>query len=257
MDFYISASTDVGTKKKINQDSLFVRKLNTKSGKMVFAVLCDGMGGLKYGEIASATVLTAFTSWMYTYLPILSVKPTEEYGRIIKEHWSSIVAQQNDKLRLYGNAKGCMTGSTLTAMLLTKDRYFLLNVGDTRAYEIENEVMQLTMDHTLAAKEIKLGNLTEEQAESSPIQGVLTRCIGVKEAVKPDMFFGEVKSGAVYMLCSDGFRHKVTPAEIKEYLWTRARNDLTSIKSQEEYLIELNKQRGEKDNISVITIAAV
>ena len=95
--------------------------------------------------------------------------------------------------------------------------------------------------------------LTKEQADHSSIQNVLTRCVGVQEEVYPDLFFGEVQRDAVYMLCSDGFRHRITEDEMQKYLRRPAEGSL-QMKRQEEYLIELNKQRGETDNISVITI---
>ena len=103
------------------------------------------------------------------------------------------------------------------------------------------------------ANEVRLGNLTKEQADHSSIQNVLTRCVGVQEEVYPDLFFGEVQRDAVYMLCSDGFRHRITEDEMQKYLRRPAEGSL-QMKRQEEYLIELNKQRGETDNISVITI---
>ena len=257
MDFYISASTDTGIRKTINQDSLSVKKLSTKSGKMVLAVLCDGMGGLKYGEVASASIISAFNDWMYTYLPVLTRKDISMYDDILKEQWEHIVAVQNEKIRDFGIKNRCITGSTLTILLLTEKRFFLMNVGDTRAYEITDKIVQLTEDHTVAAEEVKMGNMTVEQAECSPVRSVLTRCIGVKDTVKSDMISGEVKEGGVYVICSDGFCHKITPEEIKENLLDKIKEDPSKIKYQEEYLIELNKQRGEKDNISVITIKAV
>ena len=64
MEFYISATTDIGIRRKINQDSLSVRRLETRTGQMVLAVLCDGMGGLNFGELASASIVSAFTEWM-------------------------------------------------------------------------------------------------------------------------------------------------------------------------------------------------
>ena len=119
--------------------------------------------------------------------------------------------------------------------------------------EIAAYVRQLTEDHTVVANEVRLGNLTKEQADHSSIQNVLTRCVGVQEEVYPDLFFGEVQRDAVYMLCSDGFRHRITEDEMQKYLRRPAEGSL-QMKRQEEYLIELNKQRGETDNISVITI---
>lgn len=252
MEFVISAATDTGIKKRINQDSLFVRKIRTRIGKMVFAVLCDGMGGLAHGELASASIIAAFTKWMYVELPMLSQNSLEDC--MVREQWSEIIRLQNDKIRAYGCTNQCAVGSTVTALLMTEKRYFLLNIGDTRAYEIGESVVQLTEDHTLAAKEVRLGNMTDIQAEKASIQNVLTKCVGVENTVSPDLFFGEPHKNTVYMLCSDGFRHCITTDEMKKYLFRNTRNNADGIKRQEECLIELVKQRGETDNISVITI---
>ena len=71
MNFYIAGQTDVGIVKSTNQDSLLVKKITTDYGGMVFAILCDGMGGLAKGELASATVIRAFDEWAQNELPIL------------------------------------------------------------------------------------------------------------------------------------------------------------------------------------------
>lgn len=254
MEFKISATTDVGARRPVNQDSLMVRRLSTRTGNMVFAVLCDGMGGLQHGEFASASLIRAFSEWMYGSLPILSQKPLEDC--LIRSQWESVIEKQNEKILAYGREKGCRIGSTVTALLLTEDRFYLLNVGDSRAYEIKDETRQLTVDHTLVEEEVQRGNLTREQAQSSPVQNVLTRCVGAMETVVPDLFFGTVRRGAVYMLCSDGFRHHVTGEEIRNGLMSGLLEGSVSIKRREESLVELNKQRGETDNISVITIYA-
>ncbi len=251
MEFYISATTDIGIRRKINQDSLSVRRLETRTGQMVLAVLCDGMGGLNFGELASASIVSAFTEWMYRDLSALSCYPLEDHT--IRRQWSGLIAAENRRIRACGEGYHCLTGSTVTALLLTEHRYYLLNIGDSRAYEITGQVRQLTEDHTVVANEVRLGNLTKEQADHSSIQNVLTRCVGVQEEVYPDLFFGEVQRDAVYMLCSDGFRHRITEDEMQKYLRRPAEGSL-QMKRQEEYLIELNKQRGETDNISVITI---
>lgn len=252
MDFYISAATDTGITKRVNQDSLFVRKLKTRTGNMVFAVLCDGMGGLSQGEVASASLAQAFSDWMWDYLPLLSQGPLED--GVIREQWIHALDVQNQKIQSYGIKNGCKTGSTVTALLLTEERYYLCNIGDSRAYEIGEATVQLTVDHTVIAREVELGNLTREQAKNAPMQNVLTRCVGVKNQVYPDLFFGEVRAQTVYMLCSDGFRHQITEEEMQKYLWRLGRGDVSRMKEQEEYLIGLNRQRGETDNISVITI---
>lgn len=252
MDFYISASTDVGTKKQVNQDSLMVRKLSTPTGKMVFAVLCDGMGGLKHGEIASSSVISAFSEWMYSCLPELSKCDIED-GEI-RRQWCKVIDSQNEAIRTLGQDNDCKIGSTATVMLLTEKRYYILNIGDTRAYEIsEGGIRQITKDHTVVENEVELGNMTVFQAENSPVRSALTKCIGVAVEAEPDMFFGDTKRNTVYMLCCDGFRHKITDEEMRMNLFPTGNMAPDGIKSYEEALITAIKQRGETDNISVIT----
>lgn len=252
MDFYISAVTDAGIKKSVNQDCVFAEQIDTPTGRVAFAVLCDGMGGHERGEVASAFLVTAFANWMYESLPKLASAPIEDHR--IREEWTALISRQNAQIRQYGLQYGITVGSTVTALLLTQERYYILNIGDSRAYEIGAAVRQLTDDHTVAANEVRLGNMTPEQAESAPIKNVLTRCVGVAERVYPDMFFGTPQRNTVYMLCSDGFRHCVSAGEMHEFLFAKSSGDPWRMKTQAETLVEINKQRGETDNISVITI---
>lgn len=254
MDFIISASTDIGTKKKVNQDSLFVRKFDAEGQTAVFAVICDGISGMNHGEEASGAVVKGFSDWAYAELPILLKTSVEDH--VIRKQWSALVEKKCAEIYQNGVQNGCSSGTTATAMLLTPHRYFLLHVGDTRAYELYGGIKQLTEDHTVAAKEIRLGNISPEQTKNTPMESMLTRCVGALPEVQADFFFGDTKRGAVYMLCCDGFRHKVSEWEIYECLMN-GEGDSQKMKQCEEYLIELNKQRGEKDNISVITVAAV
>lgn len=252
MKYYISASTDVGNYRDVNQDSCLVRKLRTKIGNMAFAVMCDGMGGLADGEVASSSVVNAFSEWFYRYLPTLSQSEIKESD--IKAQWTSVAQSINDGIKMYGRQHQCMTGSTVTVLLLTDDKYYLLNIGDSRAYVVKEKVTQMTVDHTLVEREMRLGNMTPEQAAVSPMRSVLTRCVGVTEKVFPDFFFGKTQKNAVYFLCSDGFRHKITNDEIKDCFLQGVKEKEPQMKKREEYLIDLNKKRNESDNISVITI---
>ena len=95
MKFIVSANTDIGAK-PINQDCLSVLSLNTCQGPMAFAVLCDGMGGLQMGEVASASVVSAFRTWAMEELPALCSKPLTEYE--IAQQWSRIVTDMNVKI---------------------------------------------------------------------------------------------------------------------------------------------------------------
>jgi len=254
MNFIISAKTDIGTTKDTNQDSLSVRVLNTPAGRMVFAVICDGMGGLSSGEVASASVVKAFMNWSETELPQLVSSEIKE--SIIKAQWTSILKTQNEKIMNYGKQQGLQKGlgTTAVTMLLTEKRYFILNVGDSRAYEIYDNVRQITIDQTVAEREVGLGRMTKEQAKHDFRRNVLLQCIGASAVVVPDMFFGETKESAVYMLCTDGFRHEITKDEIWERLNPYVLTGTKVMDNNARYLIELNKQRLEKDNISVALI---
>lgn len=252
MDFIISANTDIGLRKKTNQDNLSVKTINTKQGKMVFAILCDGMGGLEKGEVASASVVQKFNSWVVNELPILSEKIIEDYD--IRNQWETIAKEQNEQIKNYGAKQGVKLGTTVVVMLITQTRYYVMNIGDSRAYEISNCVKQLTKDHTFVAREVELGNMTPEQAESDERRSVLLQCIGASENVYPDMFFGDVNNNAVYMLCSDGFRHEITTDEMYECFNPYVLNNNNVMNENAIRLIELNKQRMEQDNISVILI---
>lgn len=252
MNFIVSARTDVGLIKTTNQDSLMMRVANTPQGRMAFAVLCDGMGGLEKGEVASASVIRAFDSWFKGELPALCNAPLEDY--VIKTQWSNIVTEQNNTIKKYGARQGVRLGTTVVAMLLTQNRYYILNVGDSRAYEISNCVKQITEDQTFVAREVALGNMTAEQAESDPRRNVLLQCVGASDAVYPEMFFGITNDNAVYMLCSDGFRHEISADEIFEKLNPNVLLDEYTMNSHSEQLIELNKMRNERDNISVALV---
>ena len=249
MNFIISADTDVGIAKSTNQDSLTAMTLQTPLGKMAFLVLCDGMGGLEKGEVASASVIRAFRSWALESLPQLCGRPLED--AVIRSQWEQIITSQNEAIKAYGVRHGVRLGTTAVVLLLTQTRYYLLNVGDSRAYELTGTLRQLTYDQTFVAREVALGHLTPEQAKVDPRRNILLQCVGASDEVRPDMFFGDVQTNAVYMLCSDGFRHEITPQEIYHALQPDALLDDTAMHANTCALIELNKQRQERDNISV------
>lgn len=229
-----------------------MRVVNTPQGRMVFAVLCDGMGGLEKGEVASASVIRAFDNWLHNDLPALCAAPIED--STIRAQWTGIVTEQNNMIKHYGARQGVRLGTTVVAMLLTQSRYYILNVGDSRAYEISDSVRQITSDQTFVAREIALGNMTVEQAMTDERRNVLLQCVGASDEVYPDLFFGETNGNAVYMLCSDGFRHEISAAEIYERLNPNVLLDETMMNTNADALIELNKARMERDNISVALV---
>lgn len=252
MNFIVSANTDVGITKNTNQDSLSVMVLNTPQGRMAFGVLCDGMGGLEKGEVASASVVNAFRGWVYDRLPALCEAPLED--SVIRSQWEQIITGLNRDIKGYGARHGVRLGTTAVVMLLTRDRYYILNVGDSRAYELTDSLRQITTDQTFVAREVAMGNMTPEQARQDPRRNVLLQCVGASDEVYPEMFFGQTRKDAVYLLCSDGFRHEITRDEIFAQLQPGVLFDDQTMQQHSINLIELNKQRRERDNISVALV---
>lgn len=210
--FYISGSTDVGIKRNINQDSLLVQKINSSIGEIVFACICDGMGGLQNGELASATVVHRFKKWVSESLPLLTNRVIERKDIVFS--WQHIIDDCNANIMQYGQHNNITLGTTLTAILFTETEYFAVNIGDTRAYEIGAKLKQITCDHTVVQNEIDCGRMTLDEAKVSRRKNVLTKCIGVEKKAIPDYFFGKVRKNTTYLICSDGFRHKISEHEM-------------------------------------------
>lgn len=253
MNYIIQACTDIGNTKKTNQDSFTVKVINSPMGKLAFAIMCDGMGGLAKGEVASASVVTAFDKWVKENLPNMTKEQLTE--KFIRQEWTDLLVGYNEKIKIYGKKSGVNLGTTATVLLLSEDNYYIANVGDTRAYEMTYEgKCILTKDQTVVAREVEQGILTEEQAHTDPRRSVLLQCIGASDKVYPEFFFGQAQKDAVYMLCTDGFRHEITFDEIYEYLCPEQMTEENKMRDNIATLINMDKQRNERDNISVVAV---
>lgn len=252
MDYIVSATTDIGNTKQTNQDSYHVRVYRSTAGKIVLSVLCDGMGGFDYGEIASAHVVRSFFRWADARLA--DVLASTNPDSLLRGDWSSLIDHCNEAIARFASRGKLVIGTTLTAMLITPQRYTIVNVGDTRAYCIAEQLRQLTNDQTLVANEVKQGLLTPEEARRDPRRSVLLQCIGASAEVYPDFFFGETRENVVYMMCTDGFRNELSEEELFMYLHPNQLISREVSGERERALINMAKGRQERDNISVITI---
>lgn len=255
MNFMIAADTDIGVVRNTNQDSIACLVGQTNNSAYAFGVVCDGMGGLAKGELASATLINAMVSWFKTDFPKLLAKGLEDND--IRTQWTEIVRSNNARIMEYGAANGFNLGTTVSAILLTEQRYYIINVGDSGIYEITDCTKQLTEDQTVVAREVKYGRLTPEQAKRDPRKSVLLQCVGATKNVDPDFFFGTPVAGAVYLLCSDGFRHEISDDEMYRFFSASINTTPDLMAGHIRELIEINKQRGEKDNISAALIRTV
>lgn len=253
MKYKAAYYTDVGIKKKNNQDSLAIKIAETPKGSAVFAIICDGMGGLAKGELASKEVICAYCDWFEKDFPELVLSGTFN-ASILKQQWDMIAINENEKLKAYGETQGIMIGTTLSAMLMYGEHYYIIHVGDSRVYELTTEVTQLTKDQTLVAREVAAGRLTPEQAEKDSRRSILLQCIGASPVVEPDFIRGYIEENACYMLCSDGFRHKISENEMLDRIGPKAALDENAMREGCAFLTELDKYRKETDNITVLLI---
>jgi serine/threonine protein phosphatase PrpC len=252
MDYLKVLLTDVGISRKVNEDSLYVDVIVSENKKALFSIICDGMGGLSEGEVASSSAVRAFYYWSKSNLP--EMLKNQIIFEELKCQWDEIIFEQNQILSEYGRRKGIRLGTTLTALLIVDYKYYAVHVGDSRIYEISDGVYQLTSDHSVVARDVRRGNITLEQAKNDPRRNILLQCIGASETVEPEYLTGEAVKDTVFMLCTDGFWHNVTEDEIYSNLNSSELLNEDIMLDRARYMIEINKSRLETDNISIILV---
>ena len=253
MEFSATYNTDIGIKKFTNQDSLALRIIDTPKGQVAFGIVCDGMGGLAKGELASKEVIDSFTRWFdETFVEeILSDTFSAES---LRREWNGIIQNENRLLGMYGADNNIMLGTTVSALLMYDNEFYIVHVGDSRVYELRDSVRILTRDQTFVAREIAAGRMTPEEAKTDPRRSVLLQCVGASAEVKPDFLKGKIQKNAIYLICSDGFRHQISEEEILEKLGPNAIKSDEDMKYGCVYLTEMVKNRKEADNITVAVI---
>lgn len=255
MNYITAAVTDVGTVKTTNQDSLLIKSANTKIGKIVLSIVCDGMGGLSSGEIASATVINTFNNWFMNELPNLiddNFSPD-----IVENSWTKIIKEQNRIIMNYGNNKAISLGTTVCGILITEKWYCVVNVGDSRCYMLNDSFTQITKDQTLVQREYEAGRITLNDIKTDPRRSVLLQCVGCNNEVTPVYCSGKTEILSSFVLCSDGFRHKIDESEIYNALNPNVINEKQDAVNNITYLINENKNRGETDNITALFVQIV
>jgi serine/threonine protein phosphatase PrpC len=254
MEFTATYNTDIGIRKNTNQDSLAIRIIDSPIGQVAFGIVCDGMGGLAKGELASREVIMAFCQWFDEKLTDMVLTNSFTVAKL-RDDWHSIILSQNMRLGKYGADNNLMLGTTVSAILMLNDEFYIVHVGDSRIYEMTSEGSRmLTNDQTFVAREVAMGRMTPEQAKIDPRRSVLLQCVGASPVVEPDFVKGHLKKDAVYMLCSDGFRHQISDEEMIDKLGPKACSSEEEMKYGCVYLTEMVKNRKETDNITVAVI---
>lgn len=255
MKFIAGAATNIGTTKSVNQDSMTLRIGSCNNRDIAMVILCDGMGGLQNGEVASSMTINKFIEWSDNRLPELMA----EYSDFaeIKADWDKLLNDLNNELYSYGQENRVNLGTTISGILIIDDSYLIVNVGDSRTYSLKDSIVQITEDQSVMAREIKLGRITPEQALTDPRRNVLLQCIGATANLEIEYYEGKVKLGQAFLVCSDGLRHMVNEEELYEHLKPNNMENETDIDNGLNTLIVLNMERNETDNITAAYIKAV
>lgn len=253
MEYISEIYSDIGIVKKVNQDAALVRRAETDYGTVLFAVICDGMGGLQKGELASSTAVSEMSDWFEQTVPELvygGAAPTA-----IKQSFTKVCRSLNDRIRRYGESKGIQLGTTMAALLLIKDAYYICNIGDSRIYYLNKQIRQMTRDQSYIQQEMDMGRMTEAEARRSAQRNVLLQCIGVSETVTPDFYIGEFSPDCAFLLCTDGFVHVQSAEEMLKCLKPDLLGDEADIRERLRNLTETVKSRKEEDNITSVLIS--
>lgn len=244
--------TDRG-KRKLNQDSLICMEAKTLAGDVLFAVVCDGMGGPPKGELASAVAVRAFARWFSEELPVIikdGIHEDKFFGS-----WKTVISEIEGKLSSYGVRNGLELGTTLSGILIIGTDYYIVHVGDSRVYAVtDGGISCLTKDHTYVMRKVEEGKIRLEDMEKDRGRSVLTQCIGSERECSPDFSSGKVLNDTVFVVCSDGFRHLQSNQEIQKRLCPKKQKSQKEISKNLEKIIKILLQRGERDNITAIAI---
>lgn len=233
MNLRIGAKTDIGRARERNEDSMLVKE-------PLFAV-ADGMGGHRGGDVASAMTLEALQG--------VDLSTDGQLAGLVEE-----IREANRAVLERGAADDALRGmgTTVTAIVVDDGTAYLAHVGDSRAYLLRDGVLQqLTEDHTLVQRMVREGKITSEQAERHPQRSILTKALGVDDALDPYELTFDVHEGDRILICSDGLTGMIREDRIQEII--DAEPDPQAAADE---LVEAANQAGGDDNITVIVIDA-
>lgn len=233
--------TDRGNVRAQNQDYFTIVRF---SPEHALAVVCDGMGGAKSGNVASRLATDVFIrevkrTWNASLdddaLRQMLVDAVELANQAVYEH-----------AQLSEDFSGM--GTTLVAAFVKSDLAIAVNVGDSRAYLLrEQGVTRITEDHSVVQLMVRRGEITEEEARTYPGKNLITRAVGTEPRVSCDVFTLRVAPGDAILLCSDGLSNLLTDQELLFEVVHAVHKEQCC-----QHLIEIAKDRGAPDNITAV-----
>ncbi len=231
--------TDIGRKRKQNQDYVFTSQRAIGNLPNLF-IVADGMGGHKAGEYASKYTVETICNCIERSF---EKSPTLILQKAIELANAHIRQKASEDISLEG------MGTTVVAATCLGKYLQVANVGDSRLYIVNEEIRQITRDHSKVEELVRVGVLDREAARNHPEKNIITRAVGANDVVEADFFTVELAPEDIVLMCSDGLTNMLEDEEIRDIL--KGPGDLEE-KAQK--LIEAANAHGGKDNISVILI---
>ena len=243
MNYSFCTRTDPGRARDNNEDAV-VHDEDTR-----LCVLADGMGGYNAGEIASgmatAFIKSEMTRWLTEAGRHAKIKEIRRALEICVDNANRSIFNASDSNPQYSGM-----GTTLVVGVFHGSTLVLGHIGDSRCYRMRNgELVQITKDHSLLQEQIDAGLITQEQAATSSIKNLVTRALGVEDAVALDLHEHLVEAGDCYMMCSDGLSDMVDDGEIASILGGEP-----PLEQKADSLIAAANDHGGRDNISVLLV---
>ncbi len=233
--------TDIGRKRKLNQDYVYTSEMAVGHLPNLFLV-ADGMGGHKAGDYASRCAIETIVEYAS------NCEDESVVGTLEKA-----IHRANDVIREKSEADEALNGmgTTLVAATINADNIMCVaNVGDSRLYVINNkEIKQITRDHSYVEEMVRMGEIKREQARTHPDKNIITRALGVEEKLDVDFFNVRLDPGDIVLLCSDGLTNMIEDEEIRMIL--QGQRDLVE---KAESLVDAANDNGGKDNIAVVLV---
>ncbi len=239
----IYSKTDVGKARHSNQDSFFVGELENGA---VFAIVCDGMGGAKAGNVASETAVKVISEY------VLRSYRLGMDGYKIEKMLTNAIESANLDIYEMATSNPDLEGMGTTAViaLIENSVAVIAHVGDSRAYLVDDNLSQLTKDHSIVQTLLESGKITPEAAKVHPRKNVITRALGVESTIVADSMQIGFLEGQTLLLCTDGLS---SFAEAEDILKAFKENDSEKVPQE---LVNLANSGGGGDNITVVTVVS-
>lgn len=238
----IKGNSDIGKVRTANEDGF---DFGTFDDGTAWAIVCDGMGGARGGNIASSMVIEMISDKIRKCYNKLM--PVYSFENIFLSTITTANVIVNDRSYTDDELRGM--GTTIVATIVKDNQVCIAHVGDSRIYKITSEsITQLTKDHSLAQEMLDSGQITQEEFANYPKKNIITRALGIDEKIDIDFDFAEIKEGDTLLLCTDGLTGLLSDEEILE-IFNKTDFELLC----DEYIKAAN-DKGGFDNVTVVVM---